>query len=1163
MKLTAPPPPPPEPPEPGDPPGTEAPPGPDAVTPPPVELPPLPPPPPRPVAKKATWPQWYAGADTLLVALAVAVAFLVASFAARNSDLWVHLAAGKMLTTGEYTPGSDPFSYTAADRPWVNHAWLFDLGAYVLYRGDGFALVLTKALAVAVAIGLLIAIRRPGHALWPWAAVAVVAAIAAGPRLSLNPLVASFFFLSVTMFLVFRMPSAPGSWRLPIAIGVTFWFWANCDAWFFVGPAALLLLLLGELVRTKGLNADGPALPPDDPLGPLPDLGTLAKALGIGVLACMVNPHHVRVWDLPYELIGGPGTEDPRLRQLLTAPMTGDYWDNPGYGYNGNGLALALLLFGGLYAVALTGVVARLVGKPWDVEPLPLPHLFLWIGFAIIALKSVYAVPLLAVVSVPLLASRLNAFSARVELGDEDDTGTRMTLALSTVGRVASVAALVGLGVFAWPGWLHPQSANTALNRRVAWEVTPDPALVRAAEQVGRWRAEGHLGPDDHGFVASLDLANYLAWYAPGEKVFVNARYNHHRDEWPAFAKARQGLSVVRPPEGVTFKDAAAVLDNAKASYVAVSVSAADNSISRLLGKVATHQLWANQERCSAWYLDGRSAVCGWRTSPAATGPAFDRLRVDPVKLAFGPNAEKLPAGPIAPVPPPRTWETDFTRPPRPAPSAADEAMAWLEYKEVLMTSRYIPAFQAAVLMRRINPIGFAPSIEANLYQAVMEDRYLQRNSPSINPSDGSLRAAPILALKAARKAIADNPDHPDGYNALAQALSDAELPINESERAIGMVCALRQCLSRLPPPEEAEATPIGTEGWKVANQLAGLYAGNPQRNNGIPGTPIDVPGIRDLAAQLMPTQGGQVVPVPFHFPIDLAHDTMILAGRYAEREVLGRADDKEGRERREQILKGLKAQADRFGAARQQAIDSYRRVSELKPAVKDRVEAALQLKLTGEAIKLVKELSEADAQREFGKDLGRRYLQVIGLELAVGRVEDAAADLEGVRQTFEEQAAAPNPPPGAQADRLYLRLVQGQLLVLTGNYEAAGRELETTEGSRMSLAPPPPPDKSLLFGLPAVSAQPSLYTPVELLMYYQRLDMYFQIRQGVIAKSDREATFFFRRGWLALLAGEVEEARVRFRESQRPALPAWYVPEMMLPATPTYLKMMDSAAKR
>ena len=86
----------------------------------------------RPPAKPASWPAWFGAADWALVFLTLALTFLTASFAVRNSDVWIHLAAGKRLTTGDYKLGTDPFSYTAADRTWVNHSWLFDLGSFLL-----------------------------------------------------------------------------------------------------------------------------------------------------------------------------------------------------------------------------------------------------------------------------------------------------------------------------------------------------------------------------------------------------------------------------------------------------------------------------------------------------------------------------------------------------------------------------------------------------------------------------------------------------------------------------------------------------------------------------------------------------------------------------------------------------------------------------------------------------------------------------------------------------------------------------------------------------------------------------------------------------------------------------------------------------------------------
>ncbi|MBN9518275.1 hypothetical protein J0H58_07105 [bacterium] len=1157
MKLSAPPPPPPEPPQPGDPPGGEAPAAPDAAAPPPE----VPSPPPPPLAKPATWPQWFAGADTTLVILAVGLAFLVGSFAARNSDLWLHLAAGRMLTAGEYTPGSDPFSFTAADRAWVNHSWLFDLGAYLLYRGDGFALVLTKALAVAAAVALLIGIRRPGHSLWPWAAVAAVAALAAAPRLTLGPLVGSFVFLSVTLFVLFRVPNPPKSWRVPVAIGVTFWLWANTDAWFFVGPLAVALLLVGELVRTKGLNAEGPATPADDPLGPLPDVPTLAKALGVGVLACMLNPHHVRVWDLPYELVGGPGTEDPRLRQLLTSPLAGDYWENTGLGYNVNGLAFAVLLLGGLYAVALTAVVGRFAGRPWDVEPLPLPHSLLWCGFAALALKSIFAVPLFAAVSVPLLASRLNAHSARVALGALDDTSTRMTLALSTVGRIASVVLLLAAGVCAWPGWLHPPSQNAAYARRVAWEVAPDPALVRAAEQFGAWRKCGRLGADDRGFVASVDLANYLAWYAPGEKAFANGRYAHHRPEWEAFAKVRRGLGTIRAAEGVGLREAEAVFDAHKITYAAVSFGGGDGTTARVLAKEAAQRMWANPDRWAAWYLDGRTAVSGWRPGPAATPPTFDKLRVDPVALAFGPNAERLPPGPVEPVPPPRSWEDDFTRPLRPASPAADEAMAWLEYKDIVVGTRHVPVAQAAAMVLHMGYSTLPAPAVGNLVQIQGEAIFSYRTSAANAEADGSLAAIPVLALKAARRAVAENPAHPDGYFVLARALADRGLPVSDSERVLGVVAALRQCLSRLPPPESFTPGAYATTAFQVAQDLANLYAGNPQQTGGIPGLPVDLPAVRDLTAMVVRTQGGQTVQVPYHFPVDLAHEAMSLAGRYAERELtVGAEDAKERREFREQVLKGLKEQTDRLQAMRQQATDQYRRLAEIDPKPKARFEAALKSNLTGEAIRLVKEMPATDLEREFGPELPRRYLQVAALEMVVGRVEDATDDLSGLKELFDAKAAA---PPLAAA-RPYLSILELQLLVQTGNYEAAGRLLEVVDGRVASAGVPPAPGQVLPFGWPMTPAVPSLNGTIELGRFArERVGMFFAARQQVFNQIDREAAFFFRRGYLALLEGDIEGARVRFREARRPAAPAWDIPELVPPVAPAYLRLIEDAARR
>src|SRR5258708_889524 len=74
---------------------------------------PLPPRPQRPPMTLEQLNAWTKPLDLVLAAAVLALAFLVASFAARNSEVLLHLATGRALLDGSYTIGVDPFSYTA------------------------------------------------------------------------------------------------------------------------------------------------------------------------------------------------------------------------------------------------------------------------------------------------------------------------------------------------------------------------------------------------------------------------------------------------------------------------------------------------------------------------------------------------------------------------------------------------------------------------------------------------------------------------------------------------------------------------------------------------------------------------------------------------------------------------------------------------------------------------------------------------------------------------------------------------------------------------------------------------------------------------------------------------------------------------------------------
>jgi hypothetical protein len=1212
VKLSAPPPPPPEPPEPDQPSDANAPPV-SADAPAPTPTPPA-------EARPLTWPAWFAGADFLLAALAVALAFLVASFAARNSDLWLHLAAGKRLLAGEYRPGTDPFSYSAADRPWVNHSLLFDAGAYLLYSGRGGVLMVVKALAVAVAFGLLIGIRRPGYSLWPWAAVAAVAVVAAAPRMTLSPLVGSVLLLAVTMFLLFRLSHRPGSWRFPVAIGITFWLWANVDGWFFVGPLALALVLVGELLQRGARSSErgtenqgqaegglssvpGSALPAphseDGPLGRLPDVRALAVALGVGVLACMLNPHHVRVWELPFELVGGePGVKaDPRLRQALFSPLDSNFFADTAVGramgYNANGLAYAVLFVGG-------GLV---LGLAWGTGAgrVRVAHLALWVGFALLSLLSIFAIPLFAVVAVPLIAGQLNALSSHVRLKSWGDPRTRFVLLGSAAGRVLCVVGALAACVLSWPGLLHPPQSNPAYTRRVAWTVEPDGGMVRAAEQLQAWRASGALPAEARGVITSADLANYCAWFAPLEKVYIDTRFNHHREELPGYLAMRAGLALFpleEPPDPLKLEQD---IRKVGAEYVVVTTSPADGSLLQNLARAATTRMWLDADHWSAWYLDGRSGVCGWRARPGEEKPTFAALSVDPVSLAFGPGVVPLPPGTTTPLPPPLGWEAEFLHGPSLPPPGADEALGWQRYREVVRHRRQIVDMLSRFWgLSAPEPAGM--TLHRLLYMA-------SRPSTPVGTVADMAVSVPFLAFRSARRAIAADPDHPDGYYALAAALEDPSLPVSsESERTLAMLTAMRQCLVRMPPPERYRpGLYLASPSW-VAEQLARLHLGRPDPSGlytglavyapafgvlrGTPGVgfevetnrgPVFFPPFRSSLPkgaqpgwmQLPANQQVQVRSTgkPHLLALDLAREYLVLANKYAAVEFTDTAQAKTRQDELKEELKYVEGILVQETKAYEQDRLRRRKLSE-------QFEDALRHNLVGEALRILTD-KDTNLEHEFGQEAALTALQRISLEMAVGRLEDVAADLELM-------PAPEGTRPGEDVLRYPYRMLVYQKLVFEGNYAEAGRLMETLEGGVVRLDPNKPsrdkfnPQPYVKLGerymfcsdLSPLLARALAFTgpleavvqagvPMAALVGSDENPGFLSLQQDLARRRSLQAEFFVNRGLLSLLEGDMPAARLRFESTRLPAVPEWGLPEYRNPQAELYLRLMDQAAKK
>jgi hypothetical protein len=81
-------------------------------------------------------------------------------------------------------------------------------------------------------------------------------------------------------------------------------------------------------------------------------------------------------------------------------------------------------------------------------------------------------------------------------------------------------------------------------------------------------------------------------------------------------------------------------------------------------------------------------------------------------------------------------------------------------------------------------------------------------------------------------------------------------------------------------------------------------------------------------------------------------------------------------------------------------------------------------------------------------------------------------------------------------------------------------------------------------------------------LWYQLRLAMYDNSRRAVAGRQAREEDFFFRRGLLSLMEGDIANAKMRFEQTTIPAIKDWDLPERRNAQAELYLRLIRQAEK-
>ena len=234
-------------------------------------------------------------------ALAALVAAYAACFSLMDTDIWWHLAAGRLMVKEHRLLFADPFAADSLGSPWVNVHWLFQVLVFLLHRLGGIAaIVVAKVVLIGLGVGLGVRAlcARLARPLWLPAAATVVGMLYPGRHLMLaRPTV--FTLVAITlMLLIVQRVRREGRLRWALLLIPVQVFWANVQGLYLLGPVLLACFVVGDAVAAV-LAPRVPSLQPASPRRVWLGLAALVPVL---VLASAATPYGLQGLRLPFLL---------------------------------------------------------------------------------------------------------------------------------------------------------------------------------------------------------------------------------------------------------------------------------------------------------------------------------------------------------------------------------------------------------------------------------------------------------------------------------------------------------------------------------------------------------------------------------------------------------------------------------------------------------------------------------------------------------------------------------------------------------------------------------------------------------------------------------------------------------------------------------------------
>ncbi len=243
------------------------------------------------LAHPATRARWL---DIALAILFLSLTFLLGIFPLHDTDFWWHLRTGDLIRDSGNVPRVDPYLFGgAADKPWIDLHWLFQVLLSFGYELGGIDLLnLAKCAITTAGVALLLFTRRPGWPLWIRILAWIPPLLLLAGRMYVRPETLSFLYMSIFLSVIFHWRARPA---LALLLPFVQLLWVNTQGLFVLGPVLLVFGFLDLLLLRE---------PPE--LGRRGWSLILGSCLAVG-LACLINPYGLRGALFPLELLGTMG----------------------------------------------------------------------------------------------------------------------------------------------------------------------------------------------------------------------------------------------------------------------------------------------------------------------------------------------------------------------------------------------------------------------------------------------------------------------------------------------------------------------------------------------------------------------------------------------------------------------------------------------------------------------------------------------------------------------------------------------------------------------------------------------------------------------------------------------------------------------------------------